>query len=86
MKPENRPKIEFEGRKYDDYQATQKQREMETSIRNWKRRYVAEKASGNVKNATAAGIKLKALNKKYKEFSKKAGLPEQRERMKVEYI
>ena len=26
MKPENRPKIQFEGREYDDYQATQKQR------------------------------------------------------------
>lgn len=31
--------------------------------------------------ATAANIKLRRLNRKYKEFSKAAGLPEQRERM-----
>ena len=33
MKPENRPKIVFEGQEYDDYQATQKQREIERTIR-----------------------------------------------------
>lgn len=36
-------------------------------------------------DATAANIKLRRLNEKYKEFSKAAGLPEQRDRIKVLY-
>lgn len=36
-------------------------------------------------DATAANIKLRRLNQKYKEFSNAAGLPEQRDRMKVLY-
>ena len=86
MKPENRPKIEFEGRKYDDYQATQKQRQIERTIRKWKRRKTAAEAAGLTEDAQAASIRLKRLNEEYHKFSKKAGLPEQRERMKVLYI
>lgn len=86
MKPENRPKIEFEGRKYDDYQATQKQRQIERTIRKLKRRKVAFEAAGLTEEAQAANIRLRRLNQKYKAFSKAAGLPEQRERMKVLYV
>ena len=42
-------------------------------------------AAGLDDEAAAAGSKLRALNKKYKEFSKAAGLPEQRERMRALY-
>ena len=35
--------------------------------------------------AQATNIRLRRLNQKYKAFSKAAGLPEQRERMKVLY-
>ncbi len=86
MKPENRPKIEFEGRKYDDYQATQKQRQIERTIRKLKRRKTAFEAAGMKENAQDANIRLQRESKKYKAFSKAAGLPEQRERMKVLYI
>jgi len=85
MKPENRPKIEFEGKKYDDYQATQMQRRVEREIRKQKRLKTAYESAGLTDDAAAARTRLRALNKKYREFSKKAGLPEQRERMKVEY-
>lgn len=85
MKPENRPKIEFEGRKYDDYQATQKQRQIECTIRKLKRRKAAFEAAGLKEDAQAANIRLQRESKKYKAFSKAAGLPEQRERMKVLY-
>lgn len=85
MKPENRPKIEFEGRKYDDYQATQKQRQIERTVRKLKRRKVAFDAAGLKEDAQAANIRLRRLSKEYSEFSKAAGLPEQRERMKVLY-
>lgn len=85
MKPENRPKIEFEGRKYDDYQATQKQRQIERTVRKLKRRKTAFEAAGLKEDAQAANIRLQLESKKYKAFSKAAGLPEQWERMKVLY-
>lgn len=85
MKPENRPKIHFEGREYDDYAATQKQRQIERSIRKQRRLKTAYEAAGLKDEAAAAGSKLRALNKKYRDFSKAAGLPTQPERMKVVY-
>lgn len=86
MKPENRPKTVFEGREYDDYQATQKQRQIERTIRKLKRRKTAFEAAGLTYEATTANIRLRRLNEKYRAFSKAAGLPEQRERMKVFYV
>lgn len=83
MKPENRPKIEFDGKEYDDYQATQMQRRIERSIRKQKRLKTAYEAAGLKEDATAANIKLRRLNQKYKEFSKAAGLPEQMDRIKA---
>lgn len=85
MKPENRPKIKFEGREYDDYQATQKQRQIERTIRKLTRRKAAFGAAGFTEDAQAANSRLRRLNEEYRKFSKAAGLPEQRERMKVIY-
>ncbi len=85
MKPENRPKVKFEGKEYDDYQATQMQRRIERTIRKQKRLQAAYKAAGMTDDAAAARTRLRTWNKKYHEFSEKAGLPEQRERMKVLY-
>lgn len=85
MKPENRPKIKFEGREYDDYQATQKQRQIERTIRKLKRRKASFEAAGLTEEAQTTNIRLRQLSKEYKAFSKAAGLPEQRERTKVLY-
>lgn len=85
MKPENRSKIVFEGQEYDDYQATQKQREIERTIRKLERRKASFEAAGLEEQAQAANIRLRRLSVKYRAFSKAAGLPEQRERMKVLY-
>ena len=79
------PPFEFEGRIYTAYGATQKQRQIERAIRNLKSRKAAFEAAGLTEDAAAAGSRLKILNQKYREFSKAAGLPEQRERMRVEY-
>lgn len=84
MKGENN-KVVFDGKEYDGYQATQMQRRLETSIRSQKNLKAAYKAAGLNDKATTANIKLRRLNTKYKEFSKAAGLPEQRERTKVIY-
>lgn len=86
MKPENRPKTVFEGREYNDYQAAQMQRRVEREIRKQKRFKTAFEAAGLSDAAAAAGSKLRALNEKYRAFSKAAGLPEQRERMRAQYV
>lgn len=82
MKPENMKKIEFDGKKYDMYQATQEQRRIERTIRYWKRREMGEMDEAK---KTAITARLRRLHAKYKAFSKAAGLPEQRERMQVLY-
>lgn len=84
MKGENR-KFVFDGKEYDGYTATQMQRSIERQIRKQKRLRDAYKAAGLKDDETAANIKLRRLNTKYKEFSKAAGLPEQKERLKVLY-
>lgn len=84
MKPENHT-FEFEGKQYDQYSASQKQREIERTIRKLKREQAAFKAAGLSQEEQAIATAIQRLNVKYKEFSKAAGLPEQKERMKVLY-
>lgn len=84
MKPENH-KFMFDGKEYDQYTASQQQRKIERTIRKQKRLKNAYEAAGLTKDAATANIKLRRLNAKYKEFSKAAGLPEQKERLKVLY-
>lgn len=80
------PPITFEDRTYTAYQATQMQRKLERTIRKQKRLKAAYKAARLDKDAAAAGSKLNILDRKYRAFSKAAGLPEQRERMRVQYV
>lgn len=77
---------EFDGKKYTAYEATQMQRRVEREARKLKREKAAYKAAGLHEDETAANIRLRRLNAKYKAFSAAAGLPEQRERMKVLYV
>lgn len=79
------PPFEFEGRTYTIYEATQKQRQIERTMRKLKREKVAFEAAGLEEDAQATNIQMRRLSQKYKEFSKAAGLPEQRERMNVGY-
>lgn len=72
--------IEYDGKRYDRYQATQKQREIERAIRKQKRRMAA---ATNDEDKTAAQARLRILNRKYKEFSEAADLRLQRDRTKV---
>lgn len=84
MKPENHT-FEFEGKQYDQYSASQQQRKIERTVRKLKREKAAYKAAGLHEEEQAANIRLRRLNAKYKAFSAAAGLPDQRERMKVLY-
>ena len=76
----------YDGRTYSAYEATQMQRRLEREIRKQKRRKKALEAYGLSDDKKAANARLIRLNKKYREFSKAAGLPEQRERVKVSYV
>lgn len=76
---------EFDGKKYTAYEATQMQRRVERQIIKQDRLVTAYKASGQKDEYYAANAKLVRLIAKYKSFSAAAGLPEQRERMKVLY-
>ena len=84
MKGESR-KITFEGREYDGYQATQKQRQIERTIRKLKREKTAYSAAGLTDKEQAVDIRLKRLNTEYKSFSEAAGLPMQLDRIRVLY-
>ena len=84
MKGENR-KFTFDGKEYDGYTATQEQRKVERTIRKLKREKAAYNAAGLSEKERAVSIRLRRLNAKYKAFSKRAGLPEQKERLKVLY-
>lgn len=84
MKAENHT-FEFEGKQYDQYSASQQQRKIERTIRKLKREKAAYHAAGLVQEEQAIATAIQRLNSKYKEFSKAAGLPEQKERMKVLY-
>lgn len=75
----------FEGKTYTAYEATQMQRRVERTIRKLKREKAAYKAAGLTEEEQAVNIRLRRVNAKYTAFSKAAGLPEQRERMKVLY-
>ena len=74
------PDFKYEGRTYTHYEATQIQRQIERTIRKLKRRVAAATTE---EDAQAARIKSRRLTEKYHEFSKAAGLREQRERMNV---
>ena len=81
----DKPPFKYEGRTYTTYEATQKQREIERTIRKLKRERDAYKAAGLDEEAQTVSIRINRLSKEYTEFSKAAGLREQRERMQVTY-
>lgn len=81
----DRPAFEFQGEKYTQYEATQRQREIERTVRKYRRREIAYRAAGLEEEANAAGVRIKRLNLLYRDFSEVSGLPMQRERMKVVY-
>lgn len=75
----------FDGKDYTAYEATQMQRRIERTVRKLKREKAAYKAAGLREEEQTVNIRIRRLNAKYKAFSAAAGLPEQRERMKVWY-
>lgn len=75
----------YQGKTYNAYEATQKQREIERTVRRLTREQKAFEAAGLSEDAQAASIRARRLRKEYREFSAAAGLKTQPERMKVLY-
>lgn len=75
--------VDFGGKHYTAYEATQQQRKIERTVRKLKREQTAYKAAGLTEDSQAVTARIRRLNKEYKSFSEAAGLPLQRERMRV---
>lgn len=78
------PPFEFEGKTYDAYEATQKQRQIETAMRATEREMLGYKAAGDDEAYNYAKARHRRLSQEYKAFSKAADLPEQRERARIQ--
>lgn len=75
-------KIPYRGKEYNTYEATQKQRQMETAMRAQREKAQLLKQGGADKDDILnARCKYQAMLDEYKEFCKKFNLPEQRERI-----
>lgn len=84
MRQDNEKGVNYEGRHYTQYEATQRQRQLERSIRKQKRRILAAEQNPNDKERLQqAQIKYQVLDQEYKRFSKAAGLRLQHERMEM---
>lgn len=78
---ENTPK-KFKGKEYTTYEATQKQRQMETAMRARREQVqLLREAGADPEDITLAQCKYQAQLDEYKRFSQKMGLPEQMERV-----
>lgn len=75
-------RIAYRGREYNAYEATQKQRQMETAMRAQREKAQLLKEGGaDPDDVLDARCKYQAMLDEYKEFSRKFNLPEQRERI-----
>ena len=83
MKKESQKIVEFEGKKYTKYEATQVQRKLETAIRREKDRQIISRASGDKDGVSIAQKNITTLTNKYKKFSKSVGLDTYKNRLSV---
>lgn len=81
---ENTPK-KYGDKEYTVYEALQRQRRMETSMRRKREKIgLLEKGEANEDDILAEKAKYHALSDEYAEFSKAMGLPQQRERISID--
>ena len=83
MNRESQSIIEYEGKKYTAYEATQVQRKLETAIRKEKDRQIIARASGDKEGVGIAQSNITTLTHKYNDFSKNAGLDTYKNRLAV---
>lgn len=83
FRKDNEKGIDYDGKHYTTYEATQRQRRLESSIRKQKRRILVDEATGDKENLQRDQIKYHVLDQEYKRFSEAAGLRMQHERMEM---
>jgi len=81
---ENTPK-EYGGKQYTVYEALQRQRRLETSLRKKREEiHLLEQGEADEDDILAAKAKYHALSDEYAKFSKAMSLPQQRERINID--
>ena len=83
MRRENEEGITYEGKHYTMYEATQRQRKLESAARNRKRRILIDEQLGDKDKLQNDQIRLQMIKQEYSRFSKAAGLPTQHARMEA---
>lgn len=83
FRQDNEKGIDYNGKHYTMYEATQRQRRLENSIRKQKRRILVADAAGDKESLQQNQVKYQVLNQEYKRFSKAAGLRLQHESMEM---
>lgn len=76
-------KVNYNGKTYTKYEATQVQRQLETAIRKQKDRQIIARASGDKQETGLAQQKISQLTTEYNKFSKIAGLDTYKNRLTV---
>lgn len=80
---ESLAKINYNGKAYTKYEATQVQRQLETAIRKQKDRQIIARSSGDKEEVGLAQQKISQLTTEYNKFSKTAGLDTYKNRLSV---
>ena len=83
FKRDNATGIEYLGKHYTMYEATQMQRKLERSMRAQKRKILVDESTGDTEKLQIDQIKLQVLSGEYKRFSAAAGLRTQSERAEI---
>lgn len=83
FREDNEAGVEFDGKHYTLYEATQRQRTFERNVRYRKREILIDETLGDKDKLQADQIKLVRLREEYKRFSRGVGLPMQHERMEA---
>ena len=80
---ENTPK-EYKGKQYTTYEATQRQRRIETALRAKREEiHLLEQGGADADDILAKKEKYHGLSSEYAEFSKAMGLPQERQRVNI---
>lgn len=78
---DNKKGFMLDGKHYTNYEGTQIQRKLETSIRRQQDRKIMAKATGQKEEEILANQKITELTNKYFELSQKSGLPTKLDRL-----
>lgn len=83
FRQKNKEGVTFDSKHYTIYEATQRQRKFERTIRKQKRRILVDEATGDKDKLLIDQVKLQRLKQEYTRFSKGVGLPAQHARMEA---